>query len=151
VPNLEVSEIVCAGSVLKEGQPRLTCEVLPINKGRTGSMLTVPTALFTPQEKLSAQASGALAVEMEAYPMAAWAIQRRIPFYHARVILDTWDEALPDLNGAINNNGQVNLIPFLKLLVQRPGLFRELWWLTSRIRSVNPALENLAREIARDF
>ena len=146
-----VGEIICADAILKDGQPRINCEVLPVETARKGPMLTVPTALFTPQEKLSAQASGALAVEMEAYPMAVWAKQQGIPFYHARVILDTWDEKLPDLNGAINTTGKVRLIPFFKQLALHPGLFRELWWLVGRIRSVNPALEDLSREIARSF
>lgn len=150
-PNLAVGEVVCAQTALREGQASLNCETLPIQNARRGPILTVPKALLTPLEKSSAQASGALAVEMEAYPIAAWAKDRGFPFIHIRVIMDTVDETLPAFGAGLNSSGQVRLFPFLKRLAQQPALLRDLWWLNKRISALNPALEKLAQEVASSF
>ncbi len=70
----------------------LTCPAWPPARA-----LGMPELPATPQAKRDAQRSGALAVEMEAYPLAAWAAAHRLLFIHARVILDAVDESLPDL------------------------------------------------------
>jgi nucleoside phosphorylase len=150
-PDLAVGEVVCADAAQREGQPSLSCDTLPIQNARRGPILTAPAALLTPMEKSSAQASGALAVEMEAYPIADWAEERGLPFMHARVIMDTVDETLPDFGPSLNSSGQVRIFAFLKRLAQQQApegrkLLRDLWWLTGRIRALNPALEKLARD-----
>jgi nucleoside phosphorylase len=150
-PDLAVGEVVWARAALREGQPSLNCETLPIQNARIGPILTAPKALLTPLEKSSAQASGALAVEMEAYPMAAWAKERGFPFMHARVIMDTVGETLPDFDLGINSSGQVRLFPLLKRLVRQPALLRDLWWLSGRIRALNPTLEKLAQDAVSLF
>jgi nucleoside phosphorylase len=150
-PHLAVGEVVCADSALREGQPSLRFDTLPIQNARIGPVLTAPAALLTPREKSAAQASGALAVEMEAYPLAAWAKDRGLPFMHARVIMDTVDETLPDFGPGLNQSGLVRLPAFLKRLTLHPALIRDLWWLTGRIRALNPALEKLAQEVSGLF
>lgn len=150
-PDLVAGDVVCADAAMHEGQPRLDCQTLRVKNMRIGPILTVPEALLTPKEKRSAQGSGAIAVEMEAYPLAAWAKQRGIPFLHGRVILDTLDETIPDIGQGLDTSGGVNFFPFLKHLVLHPKLFRELWRLNIRVRLVNPALEKLAVDVIRTF
>lgn len=148
--SLAAGDVVCADVALREGQPRLPCKVVPIPNARTGPILTAPRALITPAEKRAAQASGALAVEMEAYPLAAWANRRGIPFIHARVILDTVDETLPDLGQGLDSSGQIRLAPLLKILARRPGLLPELWQLNQRVRSLNAVLARVMAEILQN-
>ena len=149
--SLEVGDVVCADTALREGQPRLLCKVVTIPNVRTGPILTAARALLTPSEKLAAQASGALAVEMEAYPLAAWANRRGIPFIHVRIILDTLDETLPDLGQALDPSGKVRLAPLMSLLARRPGLLRELWQLNRRVRALNPVLAKVTKGILQNL
>lgn len=132
VPELAAGETICANEVLAEGRPALACAPLPLRGARTGPILTVPRALFTPEEKIQARLSGGLAVEMEAYPLADWAGERGIPFSQVRLILDAWDEPLPDPTRLAN----------------LPALPVRVWALFRRIRALNPRLESLAREAA---
>ncbi len=142
---------VWADAALYEGQPQLSCQVPSFKDIRTGPILTVPKALLTPQEKRSAQDSGAIAVEMEAYPLAAWAAQRGIPFMHGRVILDTLDESIPNIGQGINPSGSVRLVSFIKYMLRHPKLFGDLWRLNKRVRLVNPALEKMVRDVLEAF
>ncbi len=166
VPELGAGAVVCADAAVREGQPTLACQVLSLAGSRVGPVLTVPKALFSPAEKRRAHAvsgalppaggddtlpgtsiqgwcgapeGAALAVEMEAYPIARWAQQRGIPFYHVRMILDTVDEALPTVGGDE---------ALLKQVARMPGLMVELWRLSRRVRALNPRLAALAVEIA---
>jgi hypothetical protein len=144
-PHLAIGDIVCANLVLREGQPPLPCTPLPLQGVHTGPILTVPQALLTLAEKRQAyQASGALAVEMEAYPIAAWAQQRDIPFVHLRVISDRRDESLPDLGAGLDASGRVHLLPLLQKLMRQPALIATLWHLNRRLQSLNPILATLA-------
>jgi len=143
--------VVCADTALREGQPRLLCKVVTIPNVRTGPILTAARALLTPSEKRAAQASGALAVEMEAYPLAAWANRRGIPFIHVRIILDTLDETLPDLGHALDLSGKVRLAPLMSLLARRPRLLRELWQLNRRVRALNPVLAKVTKGILQNL
>jgi uridine phosphorylase len=147
-PDLAVGDVVCARAALRDGLPTLNCETLPIKNAREGSILTSRKALLTPFEKSAAQASGALAVEMEAYPIAAWAKERGFPFMHARVIMDTVDETLPDFGLSVNASGQIQLTSFLKQLIHQPALLRDLWRLNRRITAINPPLEILAQAVS---
>ena len=145
--DLGVGDAICADTALRDGQPPLACTLPPGGNYRTGPILTAPKALLTPSEKQAAAASGALAVEMEAYPLAAWANQRSIPFIHGRVILDTRDEALPDMGEGLDSSGKVHVGALLKLLARRPALLQELARLNHRVQMLNPILGKLAADI----
>jgi 4-hydroxy-3-methylbut-2-en-1-yl diphosphate reductase len=139
-PELRAGAVVCAGSVLRAGQPALPCAVLPLANSRRGPILTAPRVLLTPEEKRQALASGALAVEMEAYPLAQWAQAQGIPFYHVRLILDTADDPIPDLDGGPG--------VLLQRFARHPGLLLEMARLGWRVQQLNPHLARLAVEIA---
>jgi nucleoside phosphorylase len=56
-----------------------------------GPILTSDRVLASAAEKRVAGATGALAVEMEAGPLARWARDRDVHFAHLRVVLDPLD------------------------------------------------------------
>jgi hypothetical protein len=139
IPSLPAGSLVCASEALHQDQPPIACQTLVLPNTCTAPILTVSRALVTPQEKLSARATGAVAVEMEAYPLAQWAQLHAIPFIHVRVILDAWDDALPQIAPGLAS--AFNPLVFLS----------DIWRLFRRIRSVDPILANLARDVVEAF
>ena len=138
--DLAVGEIVSAEAAVMDGLPRLDCQVLDLPVARTGSILTVPKALMSEAEKRAAvEASGAVAVEMEAYPLAEWAQEQGIPFIHVRIIMDAWDEPLPDFAAGGSVWGRVRGLP---------GMAPRMWWMYQRIRMLDPLLEKMAGMVA---
>ncbi len=147
---LKAGDILCADKVLHADLPALACAPSPGGRMRTGPILTSRKALLTSTEKQAAAATGAIAVEMEAYPLAAWASQHSIPFIHGRVILDAWNESLPDLGQGLDDSGRIQRLPLLKLLAARPALLIDLMRLNHRIKMVNPLLATLAVDLVRN-
>jgi nucleoside phosphorylase len=151
-PELSAGDAILADAVLAPDAPPLACpppRAIALAGVRVGPMLTVAQALFTPAAKRGARETGALAVEMEAYPLAAWAAARGLPFVHARVILDAVEEPLPDLGGALDAFGRPRLSYLLRRVSQRPALVPELWRLGRRGRALRPRLSALARDVAQ--
>ena len=105
-----------------------------------GPALTADHVIAAPAAKRAAAACGALAVGMEAYPLAAWAAQRGVPFVHGRVILDTVEDALPELGGVLDGYGRLHIRPLLGALARRPALLGEFTRMALRLRGVNRRL-----------
>jgi nucleoside phosphorylase len=145
---LNAGDVLCASIALHAGKQPVTCTPPTGGKIRAGPILTSAKALLTPAEKRAAADTGALAVEMEAYPLAVWANQHSIPFMHGRVILDTWDETLPDLS--LNASGGVSPIELLKLVAKRPAVLAELARLNRRVQMLDPLLARLAFDLILD-
>jgi adenosylhomocysteine nucleosidase len=150
-PDLQAGDVIVASSALGNGESEYPCKVLPMSGAIIGPVLTVPVPTLTPQEKDALRSSGALAVEMEAYPFAAWAHARGLPFIHVRVVLDTVDEILPDLGSALDIYGRVNLFQFAKRLFARPLLIGQLYHLYRRIGILDPSLGCLARAVVQSW
>ena len=112
-----------------------------------GPVLTVDHVVAAPAAKRAAAACGALAVEMEAYPLAAWAAQHAVPFVHGRVILDTVEDALPELDGVLDGYGRLQIRPLLEALARRPASLGEFTRLALRLRGVNRRLAELAEAV----
>jgi nucleoside phosphorylase len=145
--DLAAGDIVVADRALSAGRSDVTCATLPLPglaRVHCGPVLTASRVLATPEAKRSAAHCGALAVEMEAYPLAAWAAQRGIPFVHGRVILDVVEDALPELDGVLDGYGRVQGRSLLEALAGRPALLREFARLALRFRGANPRLAQLA-------
>ena len=149
VAGLKAGDVVCANRAIMQGQPDLFIHAIPVKDDafhvgnsasyvgycksfHFGAILTTSMALVTTAEKLAAQESGAIAVEMEAYPIAAWAQVHGILFSHVRVVLDAWDEPLPYFKPGIPG--------LIGLLGHFPTTIRNLAWLNRRIRSLDPKL-----------
>lgn len=153
-PDLNPGDIVFARRAITIDQEPVPCEIpagiqdkleqAGIGKTRTGDILTTPQVLATPESKLDAQQTAALAVEMEAYPLAAWSHAHEIPFVHARVILDSAQESLPDLGNSLDELGRPRILPILARILRKPSLLGQVWLLTLRIRQLNSRLAALA-------
>jgi nucleoside phosphorylase len=143
-PELAAGDIVLAEMALDASGQRAPCTALHLPRARSGTLLTVGEPLLTPEAKRAAQSSGALAVEMEAYPLAAWAAAHEVAFVHARVILDSMDDALPSLDDALDRYGRVLSRRLIGLLLAQPHLIMELWPMMQRLRLLKPTLGALA-------
>ncbi len=146
VSELPVGAVIFADTALREGRQPLSCLTLPVVGSLTGPILTSPIVLNTPAEKYAAVAGGALAVEMEAYSLAAWAVENHILFVHGRLILDSVEETLPDTGSFQDETGRIRLGSLLKNMAARPALFLSLARLFRRVRKLDPFLEKLAAD-----
>ena len=146
-PELRIGSRVIADQALLAGKPSLPCHPLTLPETKVGPILTVANALYTREDKRKARLTEALAVEMEAYPLAAWAQEKGIPFIHARVILDTADEELPKLGDALTPDSDLSLGRLLRLFLTRRVSIRETWRLTRRVQATNPRLNQFAYDL----
>lgn len=129
-PRLSVGDIVVASRVngLEAALP--VCR----RPHRVGELISVDRVASSAEEKRRLAASGAVAVEMEAAAVLAFARERRIPFYCVRVVSDTADEGFAlDLNRARRADGSFDRLRIAGQALRRPvsGL-RELWKLSRR-------------------
>ena len=148
--DLAVGDIVIADRALSAGRSDVNCLALALPgtaRVHRGPVLTVDHVVAAPAAKRAAAACGALAVEMEAYPLAAWAAQHAVPFVHGRVILDTVEDALPELDGVLDGYGRLQIRPLLEALARRPALLGEFTRLALRLRGVNRRLAELAEAV----
>jgi nucleoside phosphorylase len=98
-----------------------------------GPLLTSDRVLAAVEEKRAAAATGALAVEMEAGPLARWARDHSVPFSHLRIVLDPLDSALPRARDAQNEPG-------LARIIVDPTQWPALWRLVGHVRAARRAL-----------
>ena len=154
--HLAVGDIVIADRALTAGRSDVNCLALPLaepgaptlERAHRGPVLTAGHVVAAPAARRAAAACGALTVEIEAYPLAAWAAQCGVPFVHGRVILDTVEDALPALDGVLDGYGRLQIRPLLGALARRPGLLGEFTLLALRLRGVNRRLAELAEAVA---
>ncbi|NLF03140.1 MAG: hypothetical protein GX601_19425 [Anaerolineales bacterium] len=146
-PTLAAGEGLLADAAFNPQGRRAPCVVAPLAGARVGPMLTVPAPLRTPEDKRTAGRCGALAVEMEAYPLAVWAAERGVPFVHVRVILDPLDEALPEVGDALDPRGRVRVGALARQLIRQPQQAAVLGRLVRHTRALSPALREAARAL----
>jgi len=147
-PDLTAGDIVLADAALNTEGQRAPCSVVNLPGARVGALLSVSAPLLTPQAKQAASSSDALAVEMEAYPLAVWAEAHNLPFVHVRVVLDPVNEALPDLGDALDACGRVRPGRLALRLLTHPRLALNLLRLARRMRELDPVLGALARAVS---
>jgi nucleoside phosphorylase len=148
--DLAVGDIVLADRALSAGRSDVSCLALPLPgtaRVHRGPVLTAGHVIAAPAAKRAAAAGGALAVEMEAYPLAAWAAQHEATFVHGRVILDTVDDALPALDGVLDGYGRPQIRSLLGAVAGRPALLGEFTRLALRMREANRRLAELAQAV----
>jgi hypothetical protein len=114
-----------------------------------GPVLTSSRVLVSLEQKRRGAASGALAVEMEAGPLAHWAMLRGLPFVHLRVVLDPLESALPstDLPAGEHGYSQKKVL-FLHALAH----WREwpaLWRLSWQMQAARGVMAEVIRVLAR--
>jgi nucleoside phosphorylase len=150
-PSLAAGDAVLGSEALFEDGRRAPCTIIRLPGATVGPVLTVSKALYTPPEKAAARVSGALAVEMEAYPLAVWAAERGLPFVHARVILDPVDEVLPDLGDLLDDYGRVRPAGLVRRLLLHPTHAAAMVRLMRRSQAVTPTLGRLARQVVEAY
>jgi len=146
-PDLAAGDCVIADAALDREGHHVLLAAPDLSGVTAGPVLCVPEPLATPQAKRDGQRSGALAVEMEAYPLAAWTAARSLPFIHARVILDAVDEDLPDLGDALDAQGRVHPGRMVRRLLAHPRTIFNVLWMARRVRELGPVLGWLARAV----
>ncbi len=118
-----------------------------------GPLLTANTVLDTPERKCAAaQATGAVAVDMESAAIAAVAADAGLPAVAIRVVADCAADALPaGVAGWIDSSGHRRIAP-VAAAVLRPAQWPVLALLARRHRTAQRALKTAAYRLARtDF
>jgi len=114
-----------------------------------GDLLTVAAALESPAAKrAAAQATHAVAVDMESAAIGAVAARAGVPFVVLRVVVDALDDSLPPgSEGWIDARGNRRLTAALRAVVDVTQ-WRALLTLAQRYRVASSALDHLARALA---
>jgi hypothetical protein len=148
-PDLVAGDTVLANATLGVGGECAPCTLVPLPQARVGSLLSTPGVLLTAADKADAhrKSGGALAVEMEAYPLATWARKWDIPFIHARVILDPAGQTLPSLADILGPTGELRPGRLAQRVLAQPGQFLTLLHFVRRSQALAPVLGSLARAV----
>jgi hypothetical protein len=105
--------------------------------------------LSSVEQKRAAAASGAVAVEMEAGPLAQWATGRSVPFVHLRVVLDPVESALPATELPTDDHGYAQRSALLSHALTHPGEWPSLWRLFRQIRTARRVMTDVIRGLVR--
>lgn len=99
-----------------------------------GPALTSDHVLVSVEQKQAGAASGAVAVEMEAGPLARWSVTRSVPFVHLRVVLDPLGSPLPPTPLPADDHGYISRHALFLHVMSHPGEWRSLWDLMQQMR-----------------
>ena len=157
--DLDVSDLVLADrTILEDGQSIshppdkdlvAHVEQLAQDLGQrlvVGPVLTSERVLITVADKKAGRETGAVAVEMEAGPLARWAVDRGLPFVHLRVVLDPATSALPPEGKRPKRRARTELGATLQRYLSRPPrAWSAVWRLHRQFLS---ASQTMTRTIA---
>ncbi len=88
-------------------------------------------------------ATGAVAVEMEAGPLALWAVKRSLPFIHLRVVLDPLVSPLPSMQLSTAEHGHVSSRAFLRYVLVHFRDWPTLFKLVKKARVAGRVMTNV--------
>jgi len=114
-----------------------------------GPVLTSHHVLSSVEQKQAGAATGAVAVEMEAGPLANWATGRSLPFVHLRVVLDPLMSALPSTKFPTDDHGYAQRGTLLTHALTHPGEWPALWRLLRQIRTARWVMTEVIGALAR--
>ncbi len=144
-PGLEAGDLVVAETVLCLGQPPL--DLAPLFRPtalalRTGRLVSVDVPVTTPAAKAAlARRSGAIAVDVESYAIAAAAQAAGIGCIVARVVADEAADGIPAAALAgLGPDGGVQPLRVIAALGRRPGELGPLVKLARRTRRARATL-----------
>ncbi|MDY6875294.1 MAG: hypothetical protein SWK90_03700 [Chloroflexota bacterium] len=142
VPELGVGDLVLADATIFADEPAsrfphppaesLVAQVRSISEGLhlrllVGPVLTSAHVLASSEQKRAGATTGAVAVEMEAGPLARWAAARSVRFVHLRVVLDPLTSPLPAIDLPADAHGNVSLLKMLLYVLAHPAELPALW------------------------
>jgi nucleoside phosphorylase len=165
-PDLGVGDLVLADATIFAGEDGLATRIshpapdalvdevrrLAHELGRrmvVGPALTSDQVLGSVEQKQAGAASGAVAVEMEAGPLARWATGRSLPFVHVRVVLDPLESALPSTDLPTDDHGYAQTRALLSHALTHPGEWPALWRLFRQIRTARRVMTDAIAALAR--
>ncbi len=165
-PELRAGDLVLADATISVGEDGLTTRILHPGRdsfieevrhlahrlGRrmvVGPVLTSDYVLSSVEQKQSGAATGAVAVEMEAGPLARWAIGRSLPFVHLRVVLDPLESALPRTELPTDDHGYTQKGALLSHALTHPREWPALWRLSRQIRAARRVMTEVIGALAR--
>lgn len=128
-----------------EWRTNLLAALQPSFRVHEGDLLGVEQILATPRSKAhAANASGAVAVDMESAAVAEAASEAGRPFVVLRVVADGLADTLPPgVEGWVDDAGNQRLAPALETVL-RPTLWRGLFTLAQRYREARRVLAGSA-------
>jgi adenosylhomocysteine nucleosidase len=137
-PALRPNDIVVGAAV----NGTYACLPVTSRAHASGAVFSSDRVVVSAEQKQRLQATGAIAVEMEAAALAARAQEWGVPFYCVRVVTDTAAESLPlDFNACRASDGRFSRSRIILAALRRPGvLFPELMKLDRRCRTASEAL-----------
>lgn len=111
-----------------------------------GTLVTVERAMLKENEKRKlAEATQAVAVEMETYAIARWCIEHKKQLIAVRSISDAVGDTLPSVvHSLIGANPFEQIGRVAGTLVRRPSVLKQLWQLRSR---ASAAADRLGEEV----
>jgi hypothetical protein len=114
-----------------------------------GPVLTSDRVLSTVEDKEAGAALGAVAVEMEAGPLARWAAARGVPFVHLRIVLDPYNSALPSARLPTDDHARASTGTLLRYVLVHPGQWPALWRLIGQVRMAQGVMRQTIAALSR--
>jgi len=111
--------------------------------------ITSPRIAITKDDKFALARSGAKVVDMESHAILSVAHQVGIPAAVVRVVSDSLDRKLPDLNPALNADGSINKGRALRIMLGSPILTARA--ISANKRAAHHLAKALSVVLASDF
>lgn len=132
-PDIETGDLVIAERVVHdETGERLACSQELIERAQkicsekdlrmsTGGIVTVDTVVHGPHDKAYLGTKNeSRAVDMESFAFAKVCHDKGVTFAVVRACLDPMDMLLPDLEGAVDEEGRTDIAGAVKKMIQKP-------------------------------
>jgi adenosylhomocysteine nucleosidase len=122
-PSLDIGDVVVASSIDAVDLGRCYITRIPRydRPATTGRMVSVGHVVQTAAEKRALRDRDAVAVEMEAASVAAWAEERNLPFYCVRAVTDrAAEDFVVDFNTARDETGRFSRYRILGAALKHP-------------------------------
>ena len=113
-----------------------------------GPVLTSDRVLASVGDKQAGAAMGAVAVEMEAGPLARWAAAHGVPFFHLRVVLDPAALALPKTRLPTDKPGRRPAHVLLWHALTHPCQWPAFWRLFQQVGTTQKAMTRVIAALA---
>ena len=105
-----------------------------------GAVLTSDRVLASVADKQAGAAAGAVAVEMEAGPLARWAVERDVPFVHLRVVIDPAGSALPVIHSPADSHRRAPAYALVWHMLTHVRQWPAFWRLVRQARTAQKAM-----------
>jgi nucleoside phosphorylase len=120
-------------------------------KARSEVGISSPRIAATKGEKLALAKSGAEVVDMESYEIISAARQAQLPVAVIRVVSDSLDREIPDLNAALLDNGDFDASKAFKVAVASPFATAKVFAASRKaVKKLGEALEIVLSDAAFD-